>query len=182
LPSFSNSPFGYITQIGDHLFTLPHQLEPFSSNDTSLYFDPKSITNLNTILDQQKDLTTEEDPFQVSATSSSEKVTEKQQNEEEENNKFTVQWMNAIGNGTMSLYVQKIMEIPTLTENGAKQLVTDISFLINVLSALEINIDPTLEKITSLLSTPKDKYEIKVTDGSDQQLAILIAKKRGIKV
>ena len=47
--------------------------------------------------------------------------------EDEEENKFAFQWISALGNGTMSLYMQKIMEIEELTDHGAKQLATDIS-------------------------------------------------------
>ena len=31
VPTFSVPPLGYISQIGEHLFTLPQQLEPYAS-------------------------------------------------------------------------------------------------------------------------------------------------------
>ena len=82
----------------------------------------------------------------------------------------------------MSLYVQKIMEIPSLTDNGSQQLATDISYLINMLSALDISIDPNLEKINSLLNIPKDKFEIQSIDPADVQLATMLSNIRGIKL
>jgi conserved oligomeric Golgi complex subunit 7 len=33
MPSFSIAPLSYVTQIGEHLFELPQQLEPFASGE-----------------------------------------------------------------------------------------------------------------------------------------------------
>lgn len=39
---------------------------------------------------------------------------------------FAWAWINAVSRGTMSLYVQRILEIPQLTNQGSLQLAADI--------------------------------------------------------
>jgi hypothetical protein len=116
------------------LLTLPHQLEPFSSNDSSLFFDPKGLNNLNSMLDQNKDLKycvfIANANFSSITTDELDTTADKddtERAEDEEENKFAFQWISALGCGTMSLYIQKIMEIPALTDHGALQLAADIS-------------------------------------------------------
>jgi hypothetical protein len=122
LPTFSLAPLNIMTMIGENiLLTLPQQLEPFADSDTSLFFDPKGLSKLNVLLEDTAssfdDLDSEHN------NSESQQAVE----EEEVENKFAFQWISAIGRGTMTLYLQKIMEIPALSESGAKQLDADIS-------------------------------------------------------
>ena len=84
MPSFSLSPLSYITQIGEHLFSLPQQLDPFAAGEG----DGETDEELDTA--------------------------------------FVTQWLSHISSNTMSLYVQKICQIPTLSNHGVKQLITDI--------------------------------------------------------
>ena len=86
MPSFSSSPLGYVSQIGEHLFALPQQLAPFAQKETS----------------------TSERP------------------EGEDDDAFVGQWLHHIGSNTMSLYVQRICQIPHLSPTGTKQLLADI--------------------------------------------------------
>ena len=81
MPSFSLSPLGYITQIGEHLFSLPQQLAPFASGESG---------------------------------------------DEEIDTGFVTQWLSHISSNAMSIYFQKISQIPTLSSLGAQQLITDI--------------------------------------------------------
>jgi hypothetical protein len=56
MPTFSLDPSKCITQIGEHLRTLPYHMEPFMDNDISISFDPKGLVNLNNILESSKEL------------------------------------------------------------------------------------------------------------------------------
>ena len=46
--------------------------------------------------------------------------------EEDIDTGFVSQWLQHISSNTMSLYLQKICQIPKLSPTGAKQLLTDI--------------------------------------------------------
>lgn len=144
-------------------------MEPFLDNDASLYFDPKGLTNLNSLLESTKDL---QDGFSNANTESDfvqspeEVLQERTEGGEEENegededndeSQFAVQWMSAVGRGMMSLYLQKIMEIPSISDEGAKQLEVDISYICKVLSIYEVPIDRSLEMAQKYLALPRDK-------------------------
>eukprot|EP01114_Cavostelium_apophysatum_P016213 TRINITY_DN455_c0_g1_i1.p1 TRINITY_DN455_c0_g1~~TRINITY_DN455_c0_g1_i1.p1 ORF type:complete len:742 (+),score=173.09 TRINITY_DN455_c0_g1_i1:323-2548(+) len=171
LPTFSLAPLDYITQIGQHLLTLPHQLEPFSAADSSLSFDPKGIENLNNILDNDKqvprnisfDVGESADKLDESFADGTKPVElSNSMNQDDDDNTFAFQWISAVGRGAMSLYVQKIAEIPTLSDLGSKQLITDIGYLITVLSALGV---PTENSLELTLKSLKSRQ---FTSSSDQ--------------
>jgi hypothetical protein len=95
-------PLMPLPQVGDYLLTLPHQLEPFTSQDNPA---------LNHAL-QQGVL-----PFPDDMALSKE--------EEGEPHPSTV-WLGAVARGTMATYTQQILHIPSLPPPAAQQLATDI--------------------------------------------------------
>lgn len=113
MPTFSLAPLPYITQIGEHIFALPQQLDPFASGENS--------------------------------------------NEDDIDTGFVSQWLQHISSNTMSLYLQKICQIPKLSEIGVKQLLTDIEYLCEVLSPFGIQPDSSLQNCLDFLRTPSDQ-------------------------
>jgi hypothetical protein len=126
MPPFTLSPLTYITQIGDHLLTLPQQLETFSSHDNpALEFAFRSSAI----------------PF----TSKSEVVSPDHEPD------VAFHWIHAITQATMQLYLEQILKIPHLSHQSAQQLSTDIEYLCNVLAALEVNPSVSLKQMIMLL-------------------------------
>ncbi len=76
---------------------------------------------------KKKSRTTKKDTTTEKQTNTTERdLLDDEQEEEEEGNRFAFQWISVVVRGTMSLYLQKIIEIPNLSELGAKQLTTDM--------------------------------------------------------
>lgn len=63
--------------------------------------------------------------------------------------------------GTMELYLEKIAEIPTLSNHGASQLAVDIAHFFNVLKVL--GIEPTIDLQHILNWTKKTEAEYAFT-------------------
>jgi len=211
LPSFSLSPLPYITQIGEHLLTLPQQLEPFANKDFALSLEtPISSVGLrvsedavivdgeaNAVLTRNNNSfdSVEEDSTSISRNFSSFQLSSENSNKEEnqrtsepleemeETNGFVFQWINSITRGTMGLYMQKIIEIPHLSETGAKQLAADIGYLMNVASALGVSVDPSLELAFKYISVPSDRSEAlgKPEGSSEQKIATIITQMRTLQ-
>ncbi len=66
--------------------------------------------------------------------------------------------VNNIARGTMTLYVQRILDLRQLSELGAQQLATDIGYFINFLPALSLTADPALVRVRELLLTPLGEF------------------------
>ncbi|XP_019849814.1 PREDICTED: conserved oligomeric Golgi complex subunit 7-like [Amphimedon queenslandica] len=130
LPSFSLSPLTYITEIGDHLLTLPEQLEPFTSQDNP---------SLAAAMKHGRLPFTEDDG-------------------ENRDLSLSDMWLDAIARGTMETYVESILKIPRLTDAAALQLSTDIGYLCNVLAALDQPPIPALTALEKLLKSDKETF------------------------
>jgi len=106
---FTPSPLSYITQLGDYLLLLPQQLEPFFAEEN---------TPLDTALKQV-------DFSQFPGMT-----------DDVEGDAFA--WLTCICQSTMFSLVEVILRIPSLTGPGCKQLCSDVSYISNVMGALEI--------------------------------------------
>jgi hypothetical protein len=112
LPNFSLSPLEYITRIGEHLLCLPQQLD--------LYMDDPSLSiSLLTL------------PWIDEATLNSFR-------DEENGIDATHVWITSICRGTFILYLEAASSINSLSKLGRSQLHTDMNYLINILSAMDI--------------------------------------------
>ncbi|XP_031568834.1 conserved oligomeric Golgi complex subunit 7-like [Actinia tenebrosa] len=151
LPKFSLSPQGYITHIGDHLLTLPQQLEPF-------------ITKENPALEAA--MKTGKLPFP---------------DEQEENIDPASHWLGSIARGTIHTYVENILRIHELTPYSTKQLLADIEYFCNVLEALEVEPSDSLKHIMMLLkASPEEFHEVVVENNIDDRIQMVIAGTRMI--
>jgi hypothetical protein len=112
LPNFSLSPLEYITRIGEHLLCLPQQLD--------LYMDDPSLSiSLLTL------------PWIDEATLNSFM-------DEDNGIDATHVWITSISRGTFILYLETASSINSLSKIGRSQLHTDMGYLINILSAMDI--------------------------------------------
>ncbi|XP_046855424.1 conserved oligomeric Golgi complex subunit 7-like [Xenia sp. Carnegie-2017] len=134
IPEFSLSPQGYITEVGDYLLTLPHQLELFMIQD-----NPALVAALNVgKLKFSRDINADQDPAS--------------------------RWLSCIANATMHTYIESILCIPELTEFASKQLVADIEYLFNILEALEVKPSEVLTNINKLLKSEQEEFHILAAD------------------
>eukprot|EP01125_Pyxidicula_operculata_P020505 TRINITY_DN7598_c0_g1_i2.p1 TRINITY_DN7598_c0_g1~~TRINITY_DN7598_c0_g1_i2.p1 ORF type:complete len:900 (-),score=207.85 TRINITY_DN7598_c0_g1_i2:139-2838(-) len=96
---------------------------------------------------------------------------------------FALQWIESVAKATMILYLEKILEIPKLSEIGATQLAVDIAHLFNVLKALDVTPEPLLQFIldTVNLSTKEqfDQEYANTNSKTKQMISKIIGKKRG---
>ncbi|XP_048587068.1 conserved oligomeric Golgi complex subunit 7 isoform X2 [Nematostella vectensis] len=129
LPIFSLSPQGYITHIGDHLLTLPQQLEPFITQENMALSTAMKMGKLPYPPDPGS---REEDPAS--------------------------QWLGSIARGTMHTYVEGILRLHQLTAYSCRQMIADIEYLCNVLEALEVEPTPDLKGIDLLLRASPDEF------------------------
>ncbi|KAL9988225.1 hypothetical protein ACROYT_G002647 [Oculina patagonica] len=152
LPTFSLSPLGYITHIGDYLLTLPQQLEPFITQENPALEAAMKAGNL---------------PFP-------------DQQDEDEHHPGTY-WLGSIARGTMQAYTESILRIHELTPYSTQQLLADIDYFCNVLEALEVTPSQTLTHINELLRASADRFHDVATDlGVEDRITMTIAGIRSI--
>ena len=132
---FSLTPLVYISEIGEYLLTLPQQLEPFLSQDDSLF---------------AKALQACEQPFHADCTG----IFSSQRHD----NAADI-WLNAICKGVMKNYMSSVLLIPKLTAQGAHQLSADIDYLNNVMSALDVTTGDDCQNLVQLLTCPAAQYK-----------------------
>lgn len=153
LPTFSLSPLGYITHIGDYLLTLPQQLEPFITQENPALEAAMKAGNL---------------PFP-------------DLQDEDEHHPGTY-WLGSIARGTMHSYTESILRIHELTPYSTQQLLADIDYFCNVLEALEVTPSHTLMHINALLKESPDKFHEVATDlGVEDRIMMAIAGIRNIR-
>eukprot|EP00011_Vannellida_sp_DIVA3-517-6-12_P015100 CAMPEP_0114622544 /NCGR_PEP_ID=MMETSP0168-20121206/9793_1 /TAXON_ID=95228 ORGANISM="Vannella sp., Strain DIVA3 517/6/12" /NCGR_SAMPLE_ID=MMETSP0168 /ASSEMBLY_ACC=CAM_ASM_000044 /LENGTH=605 /DNA_ID=CAMNT_0001833765 /DNA_START=276 /DNA_END=2089 /DNA_ORIENTATION=- len=153
VPTFSMTPLSYVSQIGEHLFTLPQQLEPYASVGANA--GPQRAAS----------------PFPEADDAQAEP--EASGGEEDDSTGFVYQWVSAVSRATMSLYLQKISQIKRLSPLGAKQLLTDIEYLFDVMSALGVPANDNLVTVKEFLEKPENELraQLETVDAAHHKLA-----------
>jgi len=162
IPVFSLSAQGYVKLIVEHLLVLRQLLDPYDANEAMNLKSPEKFgeTSKTDDIDELEDY-----PEKLHVTEG-----------------FARMWITAVVEATMNLYVEKIFEIPTLTEHGALQLSVDIAHVFNCLGALGINPNPTLNQIHILVSAQNRESfmrEIEKLGPNASVVSNIIGKKRG---
>eukprot|EP01132_Coremiostelium_polycephalum_P005100 gene5100-6347_t len=182
---FSTPSISYITQIADHLLTIPQQLDPYSEEE-SLRFSTQIALSYPINDDFYQNLIKQYHQSNISTNNSEEAKEEGVEGEEEEEDfmdGIAHQWITLVAKATEKLYLQSIIEISSLTDMGSQQLHNDIGYLFNVLSALGVPPDALLLKTQSLITMPKDTYldHSSTLTGAERNISNLIGKMRNIK-
>ncbi len=147
VPSFSLSPGSYIHRVGEHLLTMPQQLEVYITQSSSANSRSDEDTTscvaadalqfwLPWIIDalaSTPDLPDDRRPLPFAAT-----LTDRQPVDS-----FVIahEWLSALAYRTVSYFLyDQILKIPrdSMTVHGARQLLTDLEYLMNVLLALGV--------------------------------------------
>lgn len=148
MPQFSLSPNAYITRIGEKLLMLPQEFEVYA-DDSSLRYHIESAPFI-----EKSDLSAhdeEEDTIDASEEHQQQPL-DNEEEEEEEGSDVIQLWTTSIARGTMARFLDEIRKIQKTTPQGQRQLRTDIEYLVNVLSALDVQPLPDLVEFHSTLS------------------------------
>jgi len=171
IPEFSLSPQGYVKLVVEHLIVLRHLLEPYDYNEAmhlerSEKFQTEFITTKS-----GDDMLWEEDMEPTSDVSEPKDVPS-----EEDREGFASQWISAVARATMTLYIEKISQIETLTTYGAMQLSVDLNNFCNVVTVLGVKPDQTLAQILTLLNIQtKEEFD----ELPQNVVTTMIGRKRG---
>ncbi|CAG8476746.1 11702_t:CDS:2 [Acaulospora colombiana] len=141
----------------------------------------------------------------ISTSSSSQLVDQEEISTEE----VTHAWITSVARGTMHALLERILAIPQLSSHGAQQLLTDLGYLTNVLSALDISLTRELYMTVKVLEMDEDRVfkllrgkinvgydglgvvtdgavsvgeEGEFTDAGDREILVKVAGVRGIRL
>ncbi|PNI23193.1 COG7 isoform 2, partial [Pan troglodytes] len=153
LPAFSLTPLEYISNIGQYIMSLPLNLEPF--------------------------VTQEDSALELALHAGKLPFPPEQGDELPELDNMADNWLGSIARATMQTYCDAILQIPELSPHSAKQLATDIDYLINVMDALGLQPSRTLQHIVTLLKTRPEDYR-QVSKGLPRRLATTVATMRSV--
>ena len=129
LSKFSLSPLEYITRVGQYMMSLPAQLEVLESDS-----EIQKVFSANYITDGAHGT------FKLG-----------------EDETLCELWLSAIVQDLMRLYLESIMCLEMLTDEGARQLSTDINYLQNVLDDLGLKLSDDLSAMLTLLDCPANE-------------------------
>lgn len=135
LPTFSLSPLGYITQVGDSLLMLPQQLEPFFVQDNEYLVAALKAGKI---------------PYQ--------------EGKDETGAQYDHHWLESFAQGVISVYTENILKIQVISVHSTRQLLADIEYFCNILAALEIPSSLELNNIKELLEVDTKDFGQKVED------------------
>ena len=151
MPDFSFSPSEYITCVGEYLMTLPQHLEPYMSQD-------------NMALNRA---------FRESVFPGSSEVTSASQQSPAD---FL---LGCISSSTCSTYSSYIASIPSLTNNSARQLAVDISYLGDILDDLGHPLTGDLTSTAVLLRVQPESWQAECS-GHNSKVVAMVHQLRGL--
>ncbi|KAF7726131.1 hypothetical protein EC973_009023 [Apophysomyces ossiformis] len=158
MPQFSLSPNEYITRVGEQLLMLPQQFEVYSDDDCLAY-------HTDTI------------PFIGDDTIELEEPVPTEQ---------VVQlWTTSVARGTMKTFLDEVFEIRNMSQQGGRQLRTDIEYLVNVLAALEVQPVPELLQVYELFDLDeqqiiKELWVARENPSKENKMLKQVAEMRGV--
>ncbi|ORY44369.1 hypothetical protein BCR33DRAFT_850492 [Rhizoclosmatium globosum] len=118
IPRFSLSPSVFITRVGEALLTLPQRFDMHMSNDASaVLYGMQSLPHLKP------------DDFSLDGEDAALELED-----------LIHLWITAVARSAMSLLVAKVLEIGKLGKFGARQLATDVDYIIKVVEAMDVDV------------------------------------------
>ncbi|KNC53648.1 uncharacterized protein AMSG_01357 [Thecamonas trahens ATCC 50062] len=154
-PAFSMTPSAYITHVGDHLYMLLQQLEPFAGSQR---LQSRAMQLLAPLVPGGGNGEGEGDAGG------------------EGGDVFAALWVSAMARTAMSAFVDAILEVPVVTPAGARQLEADIGYLANVVAVLGEPLDPALSDVRTLLRGEDDS--VGLVSGRASEIGRVLGKAR----
>ncbi|KAI9034517.1 Golgi complex component 7-domain-containing protein [Hyaloraphidium curvatum] len=165
LPQFSLNPSPYITRIGEHLLTLPQQMELYQ-DDEGLCYRAELLPHLELLKPAAEAESAPTDP-----DAGGEPTTPVQ--EDPLALPPAALYLTALALGTQQLLVKSVVALPALSDKGARQLSADAGYLANVVSALDVEVLPTVKAIEDMCGCPAaeagKKLEAKMAEGCGRE-------------
>jgi hypothetical protein len=217
--SYGILPQSYITHVGEHMLALVQALEPFAADDEALMLANLAMNSMDHVADSfWKDflhvINVDSDdysffsqlkkgkdmiPFVLSHQQQSTEDIDNEnldnrgemegENIETEENVFCNKWLNVVCSAVTGRLLENIMRIDRLTKKGCEHLTADISYMINVLSALGItgHPHPLLCHLVELLKMDPESLQARILEQRDdvfgvRQTDMKIALMRGINI
>ena len=169
LPSFSLQPSDYMIQVGEHLLTLVQQLEPFVKGDDD---DEQDGANNASGGEGTRLSMASSSPFGPSTPASTSALPSAHPAPPSYLESDALYWLNLLCKGTFKSLLGSFAQINVLSERGAKQLATDLEYLVNVLSALGLQMPNSVIKLTLWLQTNETTLAQKLTAGSTASVGV----------
>ncbi|CAO3609177.1 unnamed protein product [Cunninghamella blakesleeana] len=181
------SPNEYITQVGERLLMLPQQLEVYAS-DSGLAFQKDTVPLINDDAYDNNIINGEDDHEENENGSIANDDDDNDGGENSDslsNEKIIRLWTTSVARGIMKTFLSKILDIRNLSKSGGRQLRVDIEYLVNVLSALDVQPLPNLIKVYTLLGVDeqniiKELLAAKSDPTKDNDTLKNVAKIRGV--
>jgi hypothetical protein len=168
LPQFSLNPSPYITRIGEHLLTLPQQMELYQ-DDEGLCYRADLLPHLDLIRSQGAGGSTPRSPRNLEPAASSASPAKAAVDDDLLTLPAAALYLTALSLGTQALFISSTTALPALSDKGAKQLSADAGYMANVVSALDVEILPSLRAIEDMCGCPSvemaKKLESAVAEG-----------------
>jgi hypothetical protein len=168
LPSFSMQPSDYIIQIGEHLLTLVQQLEPYvkaeeeDEKESGLQVGRSGTTS---------SLGSELSPSSTAAVPATSSVLSPPDYVESD----ALYWLSLLSRNTFRSLVAGVLSLRALSTRGARQLGTDVEYLINVLSALGLPMPPLVLKLAAWLALTEAQLAAALAQGGSIANASAVA-------
>ena len=217
--SYGTLPQPYITHVGEHMLALVQALEPFSVDNEALMLANLAMNSMDHVADSfWKDflhvINVDSDdysfisqlkkgkdmiPFVLSHQQQSTEDIDNEnldnrgemegENSETEENVFCNKWLNVVCSAVTGRLLENIMRIDRLTKKGCEHLAADISYMINVLSALGVtgHPHPLLCHVVELVNMDPESLQARILEQRDdvfgvRQTDMKIALMRGINI
>jgi len=161
--SYGTLPQSYITHVGEHMLALVQALEPFASDSENLALANEVMIGIRNVAEQpwrefvrasgsdvsQSIVQTLMDGKEIAEHVLGEPVMDEDGEEAEEDDEakkasaaFCNSWLDVVGLAVTGRLLERIMQIPSLSQKGCEHLNADLNYLINVFSALGVSGHP----------------------------------------
>lgn len=201
---FGGAPLKHMTAVGEHLLTLVQHLEPFAphferAGDMSGGAASRMLAEVDGLGRQGREaLLTElcradaaqrKQAAELGVASEATADMGEEIKEDEKHMGFSAVWVRAVAHGSVTRLLSCALKIERLSDTGARQLSLDLSYVVNVLSALDADEEPLLATFQQALAMTKDELRDLIRTpaspfASDQGRAVAreVATRRGISL
>jgi hypothetical protein len=143
VPQLSLSPNEYVTHVGEQLLMLPQQFEVYAHDD-ALSYRIESLPYIKDF-DEHQEEGDQEKQEEEEEEEDKDDGDDGDDNDSKKSNEQAIElWTTSVARGTMVEFIKEIKKIRNMTYHGGRQLRTDIEYLINVLSTLDVQPLPEL--------------------------------------
>jgi len=148
LPSFGSQPSEYMTHVGEHLLSLVQQLEPYLHAEQEKEREAASAAAFGSDSGGGSSSSTATAAVDLKRSSSA------VAGQEED----TMYWLTLVGHGVVKFALERVTQIPKLSDKGAAQLVTDLEYLAAVLKAIAVPPPPAMDVVLRVLQAPQSQF------------------------